>query len=89
MRVLAVVIASCAMSQTAFAQTAECRSIADPARRLACYDRADRSATSQGSSAAARPAAAAGVDTPKAQDSFSAEEDERVNAQLRNICRGC
>lgn len=62
MRVLAVVIAACAMARTAIAQR---------------------------SSAAARSAASAGLGTPKSPDSFGAEEDERVNAQLRNICRGC
>ena len=87
MKALAVTIAACAMAQTAIAQTAECRSIADPARRLACYDRASPPAATQRSSAAARPAASA--DAPKSPDSFSTEEDERVNAQLRNICRGC
>ena len=87
MRVLAVTIAACAMAQTAIAQTAECRSIADPARRLACYDRASPPAATKQSSAAARPATSA--DAPKSPDSFSTEEDERVNAQLRNICRGC
>ena len=87
MRVLAVTIAACAMAQTAIAQTAECRSIADPARRLACYDRASPPAATQQSPATARPATSA--DAPKSPDSFSTEEDERVNAQLRNICRGC
>jgi hypothetical protein len=89
MRLLAILAAIFAMSQTAAAQTGECKSIADSGQRLACYDRA---APPPASSAAAKqpPKAAptAKVDTAKYVDTISAE-DALMNARLRNICRGC
>jgi hypothetical protein len=85
MRVIAPLIAICALSQAAVAETPGCKSITAPGQRLACYDRA---ATPMKS--AERPAASK---TPKADpskyvDTISAE-DARMNARLKNICRGC
>jgi hypothetical protein len=85
MRLFAVLIAICAMSQTAIAQTGDCKSIADTAARLACYDKA--------TPPAAKPAAkakvpASNVDGAKYVDTISAE-DARMNARLKNICKGC
>ena len=94
MRLFAVLVAICALSQTAAAQTPECKGIADTGARLACYDKAAPPATP---SAAAKPAAAlpaakknaaAKVDTAKYVDTISAE-DALMNARLKNICRGC
>jgi hypothetical protein len=86
MKFFAVLVAICALSQTAIAQTPECKSIPDPGQRLACYDRA---APLPASSAAAKPQAPASkVDTAKYVDSISAE-DAVMNARLKNICRGC
>jgi len=82
MRLLAVLVAICALSQTAIAQTSECKSITDSGTRLACYDRI---AATAASSAAAKPAQA---DTAARVDSISAE-DALMNARLKNICRGC
>ena len=36
-----LLVAICALSQTAVAQTSECQSIANAGARLACYDRVD------------------------------------------------
>jgi hypothetical protein len=90
MKFLAVLVAICALSQAAVAQTGECKSIADSGQRLACYDRA---APPAASSAAAKPAAARAapsskVDTAKYVDTISAE-DALMNARLKNICKGC
>ena len=89
MRLFAVLVAICALSQSAVAQTPECKSIADPGARLACYDKA---APPAASSAAAKPAPKAAparkVDTAKFVDTISAE-DALMNARLKNICRGC
>jgi hypothetical protein len=89
MRLFAVLAATCALSQTALAQTSECRSIKDADTRLVCYDRTTSLAAS---SAAAKPASrtapAAKVDAGKYVDSISAE-DALMNARLKNICRGC
>jgi hypothetical protein len=87
MRLFAVLVAICTLSQTASAQTSECKSISDAGARLACYDKA---ASPPRTSAAARPQrnAVSKVDTAKYLDSIS-DEDARVDTQLKNICRGC
>jgi hypothetical protein len=89
MKFLAVLVATCALSQTAIAQTGECKSIADSGQRLACYDRA---APPPVSPAAAKPplraAAVSKADTGKYVDKIGAE-DVLMNARLKNICRGC
>jgi hypothetical protein len=87
MRLIAVLVASCTLSQAAIAQTSECKSISDPGARLACYDKA---APSLASSTTAKPRATPGsrADAGKYIDSIGAE-DARMNAQLKNICRGC
>jgi hypothetical protein len=93
MRLFAVLVAISALSQSAAAQTGECKSIADTAARLACYDKASPPATSASKPAPARAAATtkspgAKADAEKYVDSISAE-DALMNARLRNICRGC
>jgi hypothetical protein len=88
MRLFAVFVAICTLSQPAIAQTSECKAITDADTRLACYDRI---ASSAKSSAAAKPApraVAAKADAGKYVDSISAE-DALMNARLKNICRGC
>jgi hypothetical protein len=84
MRAIALLTAICALSQAAFAQTPECKSIMAPGERLACYDKALPPAKTT-----ARPAASnTKPDPAKYVDTISAE-DARMNAQLKNICRGC
>lgn len=94
MRLFAVLVALCALSQTAAARTPECKGIADAGARLACFDKAAPSMTP---SVAAKPTAAlpaakkdaaAKVDSAKYVDTISAE-DALMNAKLKNICRGC
>jgi hypothetical protein len=88
MRLFAVFVAICALSQTAAAQSPECKSIPDPGTRLACYDRV---APPPASPVAAKPASRAPVtkiDNSKYVDTISAE-DQLMNAKLKNICRGC
>jgi hypothetical protein len=90
MRLFAVLVAICALSQTAAAQTQECKAIADAGVRLACYDKAAPSAAAKPPAAlpAAKKDAAAKIDTAKYVDTISAE-DALMNAKLKNICRGC
>jgi hypothetical protein len=89
MRLFAVLAAICALSQTAIAQTPECKSISNAGARLACYDKA---APPVASSATAKPALRTApvskVDSEKYVDSIGAE-DALVNARLKHICRGC
>jgi hypothetical protein len=85
MKIVALLIAICALSQAAFAETPECKSISAPGKRLACYDKAAtpaKSAELPATSKASKP------DPSKYVDAISAE-DARMNAQLKNICRGC
>jgi hypothetical protein len=85
MRVIAVLIAIFALSQAAIAQTPECKAIAAAGKRLACYDKAATPAKSVEPPAASKTPNA---DPAKYVDTISAE-DVRMNAQLKNICRGC
>ena len=90
MRLFAVAVAVCALSQGAIAQTSECKMIADAGARLTCYDKATPVSAA---TPAARPVAigkssGAKVDSGKYVDAISAE-DALMNARLRNICRGC
>lgn len=85
MRLVAVLIAIGALSEAAIAQTPDCKSISAPNARLACYDKAEPRVKST-----LRPAVSS---TPKPDpsryvDAISAE-DARMNARLKNICRGC
>jgi hypothetical protein len=99
MRLLAVFVAICALSQTAIAQTPDCKSIDDARLRLSCYDRAAPPAPSAkravpaakpaDKTAAEKPAVKPSkVDNAKYVDTISAE-DALMNARLKNICRGC
>jgi hypothetical protein len=82
MKFIAPLVAICALSQAAIAQTSDCKSIAARKDRLACHDNASQAAKSTTSPAAAQPAASGYVDAISA-------EDARMNARLKNICRGC
>jgi hypothetical protein len=90
MRLFAVLVAICALSQTAAARTPECKGIADAGARLACFDKAAPSVAAKPSAAvpAAKNDAAAKIDSAKYVDTISAE-DALMNAKLKNICRGC
>jgi hypothetical protein len=85
MKVAAPLIAILALLQATVAQSQECKSISGPNERLACYDRAATPVK-----AVERPAASKtpSADPSKYVDTISAE-DARMNAQLKNICRGC
>jgi hypothetical protein len=94
MKFLVLVVAICATTQTAIAQTPECRSIANPHARLACYDKgaqpaaADKSAATKPAVPVSAKASPSNVDAAGYVDSISAE-DAAMNARLKNICRGC
>jgi hypothetical protein len=82
MKVIALLIAICALSQPAMAQTPECKSIAASNDRLACYDKAGPPAKPTLRPTAAKPGSSGYVDTISAEDAL-------MNARLKNICRGC
>jgi hypothetical protein len=85
MRLFAVLVAICALTQTAMAQTLECKSISEPGARLACFD---KGATTVASKLALRVAPDSKAAPAKYVDAISAE-DTLMNARLKNICRGC
>jgi hypothetical protein len=89
MRLLAVLVAICALSQTAGAQTQDCKSISNTGARLACYDKAAPPVASSASAKSTPPATpVAKVDAGTYVDTIG-EEDALMNARLKNICRGC
>ena len=85
MRLFAIFAATCALCQTALAQTPDCRSISDPGARLGCYDNVTPPVASR---PALRTAPPSKVDAAKYVDTIGAE-DVLMNARLKNICRGC
>ncbi len=91
MRLFALLVALCAMSLPAEALTSECKAIPNAGARLACYDKANSLPAPVDKPAAAKPAAAmpaAKADAAQYVDTIGAE-DAWMNAQLKNICRGC
>jgi hypothetical protein len=84
MKIVTLLIAMCALSQAAIAQTPDCKSIAASKDRLACYDKVPASKSAERPAAATAPQA----DPSKYVDVISAE-DALMNARLKNICRGC
>jgi hypothetical protein len=94
MRLVAVLVAMCALSQTAVAQTPDCKAIPDAGTRLACYDRvappaaSDKSAATKPASPVSARASVSKIDSGKYVDTIGAE-DALMNARLKNICKGC
>ena len=85
MKAAALWIALFALCEPAIAQTSECQSIQKASDRLACYDRA--------AAPAARIKPAAVAPTPAAPSGqpadLLADENARLDAKIKNICRGC
>lgn len=89
MRLLAVLVAICALSQSASAQTQDCKSISNTGARLACYDKAAPPVASSASAKSTlRATPVEKVDAEKYVDTIG-DEDALMNARLKNICRGC
>jgi hypothetical protein len=89
MRLIALAILLCGLCESASAQAPECKSIANPGLRLACYDKASPPVASAPVAApAVRSAPASKVDGSKYVDTIGAEE-ALVSQKIKNICRGC
>jgi hypothetical protein len=96
MKLFAMIAGICLLSQPAVAGMRECKTIPDSGARLACYDKAAAMpAASVGKPVPAKPliptparTSAEKTDPAKYVDTIGAE-DARMNAQLKNICRGC
>jgi hypothetical protein len=95
MKLFAVLVAVCALSLPAIAQTPDCTAAPDVDGLLPCRDKpplAGKPAVAKRAAPlSASPATKADTGKPdsgKYIDAISAE-DARMNAQLKNICRGC
>ena len=85
MKAVALLVVLCTFCGPAIAQTSECQSIPKASDRLACYDKA-ASPTARVKPSATAPAPAA--QSGQAGD-LLAEENARLDAKIKNICRGC
>ena len=85
MKAAVLLVVLCTFCGPAIAQTSECQSITKSSDRLACYDKA--------ASLVARVKPATVAPTPVAQSGRAgdllAEENARLDATIKNICRGC
>lgn len=85
MKSVALLVVLSALCGPAVAQAADCQSIPKASDRLACYDKSTPPAgRAKPAAASAAPAAQPG----QAADPL-AEENARLDAQIRKICRGC
>ena len=96
MRVIALLVLLCTLSEVAIAQTTQCQSIPKASDRLACYDKAAPPTATGKPAASKTPAApdkAAGpskIPTEQAQVvDMLAVENSKLDAKLKTICRGC
>jgi hypothetical protein len=88
----------CLLPGFAAAQSPECRTIPKATDRLACYDKASPPGAIEKLATVASPAASGTKRTAPKQapddsamplaDTLSAE-NSRLDAKIRNICRGC
>ena len=86
MKFVALMVALCVLCGPAIAQTSQCQSIPKASDRLACYDRAAPPAgksRNAATSAAALPPPELGSSDPLST------ENARLDAKIKNICRGC
>jgi hypothetical protein len=93
---LATTVALGALAGTASAETQDCKTLADPAARLTCYDRLNPPVATypiplpkpSHSIPLTRPDGSTG-DVESTQGTTDANEDAIVNAKMNSICRGC
>jgi hypothetical protein len=88
MRLFSVLAVACLLCQNAMAQTPDCKAIADPAARLACYDRAIPPSAPASTVRPIRAVPQSKIDNTNYVDSISAE-DALMNERIKGICRGC
>jgi hypothetical protein len=90
MRHAALLTMFCLLSGFAAAQSADCRSIAKATDRLACYDKASPPEAVEKPARAkpTLPKQTAGDSKAPLADML-ATENSRLDAHIKNICRGC
>jgi hypothetical protein len=85
MKLIGMLAAFCAICSPVMAQTSECQSIAKASDRLACYDKA-MPPSARGKPAPTSPVSSA---QPGQFADVLAVENARLDARIKNICRGC
>jgi hypothetical protein len=97
MRLAALLPMLCLLPAIAAAQTPECRTVPKATDRLACYDKAAPPRALE-NSAATKAAAGARTGNPaqkqvptdqQAPSDILEVENSRLDAKIKNICRGC
>jgi hypothetical protein len=76
-----------ALSSTAIAQT-DCSSVPKASDRLACYDKANPPSPEGKLTRSEKPSRQA-VEQPKDMGDALLRENARLDATIKNICRGC
>ena len=94
MRLLLLLVTLCALTQAAAAESQDCQTIADPALRLACYDKIKPPVATY-PMPLPKPTHAIPITRPDGTVDYlggsspTSEDDATVNAKLHGICRGC
>jgi hypothetical protein len=93
MRFAAAFLAVCALSQAAQAESPDCKTIADPAARLTCYDKINPPIATYPlplpKPSRPLPLATNPDGTRVYTESTGGDDDAMVNAKMSGICRGC
>ena len=95
MRIVALLFLLGTVSDVATAQTSECQSIPKASDRLACYDKATpptavrKPAASRTSAPPDRAAKASDTPGQAPLPDLLAAENSKLDAKIKNICRGC
>ena len=89
MRFFAALLVLSVLPHAAFAETKDCKTIADPAARLTCYDKINPPIASY---PIPLPKPSHPIPTTRPEASAAdpqSDDDALVRAQRRNVCRGC
>jgi hypothetical protein len=87
MKVLPLTALLMVICQVAIAQSSECSTVSKASDRLACYDRA--TPPTAGKKPANQAAAASDAQSQAPLADLLAVENSKLDAKIKNICRGC
>jgi len=88
MRVIALLFLLCTLSGGAIAQASQCQSIPKASDRLSCYDKTTPP-TAVEKPAAAKAAAVSNTRSEGPLADVMSAENKKLDAAMKNICRGC
>jgi len=92
MRWLLALIAACALASAARAETQDCKTIADPALRLTCYDKINPPLATY-PIPLPKPSHYIPLTRPDGTPGYASpdldEGEVTVNSKMNSICRGC